>query len=469
MKADIERVTFAPAKLFQRVLLQQGRVQLPADWNEQVDILLAGMRTLAADLIGPWGGSPGAFRIDTVGAGREDFTIGTGHYYVDGILCDNLPGDGGETARYLRQPYYPVPDRDKLDAPHGTNQYLVYLDVWERLVTAAEDEDIREVALGGPDTAARTQVVWQVKARQFAEDDLAGLDCQSIRTRWPDLLDDLRPAYRGQLRARARIPEDELNRPCAIDPRAGYRHDENALFRVEVHTPGPAEVATFSWSLDNGSVAFPVESFSGNVVHLANLGRDARSTLEPGDWVELEYDTYVLQGRAEPLFQVVSVDYLDLVVELNRAPAPVPANEYPRLRRWDQKGTKREPLQADGTVQIVEAATPDGGWINLRYGVQVQFVQTVAGSPPLPANHYQTGDYWLIPARTALGDVRWPQTQDVTGIQRPAALPPNGVEHHYAPLAWIAVAADGTVTVRQRFVRQIQELAACPEHPDGGM
>ena len=39
---------------------------------------------------------------------------------------------------------------------------LVYLDVWERLVTAVEDDSIREVALGGPDTSARTKLVWQV-------------------------------------------------------------------------------------------------------------------------------------------------------------------------------------------------------------------------------------------------------------------------------------------------------------------
>ncbi len=42
-------------------------------------------------------------------------------------------------------------------------RYLVYLDVWERHITALEDDYIREKALGGPDTATRTQVVWQVK------------------------------------------------------------------------------------------------------------------------------------------------------------------------------------------------------------------------------------------------------------------------------------------------------------------
>ena len=42
---------------------------------------------------------------------------------------------------------------------------MVYLDVWERHVTSLQEKGIREVALGinEPDTAARAQVVWQVK------------------------------------------------------------------------------------------------------------------------------------------------------------------------------------------------------------------------------------------------------------------------------------------------------------------
>jgi len=36
--------------------MQQGRVQLDADWNEQTSILLHYLQNLAADLIGPHGG-----------------------------------------------------------------------------------------------------------------------------------------------------------------------------------------------------------------------------------------------------------------------------------------------------------------------------------------------------------------------------------------------------------------------------
>ncbi|MBA3493950.1 MAG: hypothetical protein H0T87_07525, partial [Gammaproteobacteria bacterium] len=57
------------------------------------------------------------------------------------------------------QPDYPLKEGEKLD----NGNYLVYLDVWERHLTYIEDDLIREVALGGPDTATRAKIVWQVK------------------------------------------------------------------------------------------------------------------------------------------------------------------------------------------------------------------------------------------------------------------------------------------------------------------
>jgi hypothetical protein len=91
MKADLTRCTFYPLKHFTRVLMQQGRVQLDADWNEQTAILLHYLRSLAADLIGQHGGPDDGFAISQLTAPLPvagDFAIDAGHYYVDGILCE---------------------------------------------------------------------------------------------------------------------------------------------------------------------------------------------------------------------------------------------------------------------------------------------------------------------------------------------------------------------------------------------
>jgi hypothetical protein len=59
-----------------------------------------------------------------------------------------------------------VPDAAAADLPEGI--YLAYLDVWERGITAVEDPQIREAALGGPDTTTRIKTVWQVKIERVS-------------------------------------------------------------------------------------------------------------------------------------------------------------------------------------------------------------------------------------------------------------------------------------------------------------
>ena len=107
MKGDFSRDTFDASKHFSRVLMQQGRVQLDADWNEQASILLHYLQTLAADLIGPHAGPANALGFEIkIKPDDNDLTIGKGHYYVDGILCENE-----DDCAYTKQPdSYPLPD-----------------------------------------------------------------------------------------------------------------------------------------------------------------------------------------------------------------------------------------------------------------------------------------------------------------------------------------------------------------------
>ena len=50
MKGDFSRDTFDPDRHFSRVLMQQGRVQLDADWNEQAAIMQHALRSLVVDV-----------------------------------------------------------------------------------------------------------------------------------------------------------------------------------------------------------------------------------------------------------------------------------------------------------------------------------------------------------------------------------------------------------------------------------
>src|SRR5215204_6388868 len=91
MRGDFTRDVFDPSKHYSRVLVQQGRVLLDDGLNAQTAIHLHYLRTLARDLIGAHGGPAGAlgFDLTSLPTGLGPFEIGRGHYYVDGILCEN--------------------------------------------------------------------------------------------------------------------------------------------------------------------------------------------------------------------------------------------------------------------------------------------------------------------------------------------------------------------------------------------
>ena len=78
-------------------------------------------------------------------------------------------------------------------------------------------------------------------------------------------------------------------------------------------------------------------------------------------------------------------------------------------------------------------------WLDLEDGIQIQF----------QAGVYRAGDYWLIPARTATGDVEWPAMP--TDPDKPDAVLPHGVRHHFAPLAYLE-SATKMADLRHEFV-----------------
>jgi hypothetical protein len=467
MKGDFTRTTFDPSKHYSRVFEQQGRVQVDSDFNEMNDIHRYFARRLAADLIGPHGGIGDAFQIDAAKDkdNRDvlrDFDIGAGHYYVNGTLCENA-----EPVLFSKQNGSPL----GLDNPENGKKYVAYLDVWERHVTAYEDEDeekigIREVALRGPDTATRAQIVWQVKCKVADDKVINALSVNDPAKAFAAFLEfiEVGTLGTGRLRARALRPNDD-DEPCLISPESRYRGAENQLYRVEIHHGGiaspseeaqkgkvdPAKVATFKWSRENGSIMFPIVQLEGKVITLRDLGRDSRFGLHVDDWVEIVDDDYVLQNRAEQLLQIKEIDRDNLRVTLNKAPAsPVGSDEtrHPLLRRWDQR--------SDAITVVETSGDEDFNWITLEDGVQIQFPGAApsAGGGRVPeAATYHTGDYWLIPARVATGDVEWPGP---TGNPRPRH--PFGVEHSFAPLAVISIDGGGKVSPSKDLRAIIKQL-----------
>ena len=417
MKGDFSRLRDNRGKGYSRVMMQQGRVLLDSDWNEQAALMQEMVRLLARDLYGAHGGpgeDPG-FRIfykgqksaeaigvwnslqrsDEIMKAFADGTpiIGPGRYYVHGRAVANKSA-AAYTAE-AEDPFGGAPTT--LDI--SKTPWLAYLDVWEDYVSPEQDINLVEIALGGPDTCGRAKTMWKVRIKQG---------------KTQANLSELEPTGGGLLAAFTdeKPQSEEL---CVISPDHQYRGIENQLYRVEIHKGGKEGEACFKWSRDNGAAVYPVLGHpKGNMLELAHLGRDKLSSLPEGGWVEYVDDDLIARAGAGVMARVEKIDRDDNRVKLKFEPG-FSFNEHfhPLLRRWDHVGGD------DGRIKIKE-----GDSLALEDGIRIKFAK-VDGA----AFNYRAGDYWLIPARVATGEVDWPVVNSV-----PVPQSPHGPLHSYAPL-----------------------------------
>ncbi len=458
MGSDISRVRFDPSRDFARVVQQQGRLVLDADFNEQVAILDRRLRALSADVATPeptvgiagtaWVPrlTQDAFKVALAGG---TLTLGHGRMYVDGLVAENHGLDpaeweavlseqhGSADTPYDKQPYGPAPA-----LPAG-GPHLAYLDVWQRELTHLEDPGLVEVAVG-VDTTARLQTVWQARVLN----DVGAIDCDTLDAdipRWSALI---APSAGRLTTGTVELGDDE--NPCELPPSGGYRGLENQTYRVEIHGGGPPGTATFKWSRDNASVAMAVvEMVSPTVLRLASLGRDDVLRIADTNWVEILDDLYELDGRPGEIRQV-TVDDAErtitfataLPADLQPADAADAAERHFRVRRWDQAGVVKD--TAGGTVVDLDAAgatglitVPAAGatQVVLEHGVQVSFSVVAGGT-----GAFKSGDHWIFAARVAN-----------TSVEQLVNRPPLGIHHHYARLAIVNFGSGSTTDCRTQW------------------
>jgi nitrous oxidase accessory protein NosD len=464
MGPDFSRVRFDPLRDYAGSDLQQGRVLLDADVNEQTAIVDRRLRALASDTLGRAKVSsttPDGFEI-TLLAGM--LQIGKGRLYVDGLLAENHGAAStdpskrlfddllGETSfadpiRYDAQPYLPDPPALPTDGRH-----LVYLDVWNRAVTHLEQADLVENAVG-IDTSARVQTVWQM--RVLADD--AGTDptCASPDADVPGWSALIAPST-GVL-STGTFEVAPAEDPCELPPTGGYRGLENQLYRVEIHDAGqPGAGATFKWSRDRvGSRVASV--ISGSELEFETLGRDDVLRFNSGDWVEITDDVRELSQASGEMRRITVTEATRRIqftpaLPADMLPGSFPDSVFPRERhmrvfRWDQKGlvfrtdaggtpVQVQDLDAPGSSGVI-AVPAEGTTLLLENGVTVGFAST-------GAKGFRAGDYWWFAARTAEASVEI--------LDR---APPYGIHHHYARLAFYTPPD------------QVEDCRDQPEHEEG--
>jgi Family of unknown function (DUF6519)/Right handed beta helix region len=499
---DISRFLFQPQKRYSSVRMQQGRVILDSDWNESERIDDEEARRTYAEVICSKGTPNEGFLVAGVtdatvteapGPGEEfppgketyDFEWRDGSFYLCGLRFET---DSGIAERFLKQTDWLQIDADlqniparpavsDLTNPDGTTRErfdLVYLRGWEQSVTAVEDSELRERALGGPDTSVRIRRTRRIEVLPDVPGDCAEAFAAlkaHLTAGGAGTFDDAGCELLSSAKLTVTFTtEGVTDDPCKPKVVSGFLGAENQAIRVQLTAPD-----RFIWGYDNASPFYRVQVLAqdGALVKIKflTLPRDQVAQPLKGQAVEIlpweallpnQEKVAELRGHLstvatsyDPEEQTLTiatpvaqewVTWLDDPGHASYLSARDPADQqkYFYLRLW--------------TGGSGDAAQPDHGFapgspVELKgTGLNVTF-----SAPGLP------GDYWIIAAR--------PNTPDeVVPWELKQQAPPAGTRFFFAALAlvrWSVTGAAPNLTVsssvhdcRHRF-RSLCEVNGC--------
>ena len=280
MGSDRARVTYDPKQQYRSVVMQQGRVTLEADWNEAAQITNEEIRKEALDFVGPCGTPDDGYRVVVLSVPTNppfDFFIRSGTMYVGGMRVHLY-----DPVQYSNQPDwrdYGPEDPDWVDlssftaspAIFPTNEF-VYLYLREQEISAVEVPDLKDVALGGPDTAQRTRLLQRfVRVSSQGKDCVSGLTAAQAKWQTEGLFfdpDTMRLCSWSRLQV-GFSNQTQTPDPCQPLAQGGYLDPDNQLIRVQIsgvdHATGNPK---FLWGFDDASFLYRINIDSNNPQNL---------------------------------------------------------------------------------------------------------------------------------------------------------------------------------------------------------
>ena len=403
MGSDLARVSFDPGRHWQAVISQQGRVTLEADANEATAIAAARERGQLVDVVGPAGaplgapGTSGGYSVSAIAASSGSFTgdlaLTAGTLYVGGerMVLD-------EPITYGDQPDWLDTAGDSLWTPvavptvtgDATVSELVYLLLREQEVGAVEDPALLDVALGGPDTAARSRIVQRVVRKSTTQaSEQTPLQDPSLVSTWASM---------GLAVDSASM---RLSSSARLLVSGAYSGSENQLIRVQVASV-ISGVPTLVWGYDNAHDLYQVTAAAG-----------ADGTATQLTLVQAPVDVYHQPAAGQ------TVEILESAAQL----APEDTSGY-----------------IAATTGIVTTLTPAGGYQPDTQQVQITTPVTVApGGPPLFMRVWQDTVVYNGPGPVALGDTGLSVTLSLSGT-------PSSVTTYHVGDYWQFAVRPGTST-----------------------
>jgi hypothetical protein len=406
MKTQLSRISFDATKRYNGVFQQMGRMLTDADWNELN--LIDGERVRQALLHTVLTGTP----RDT-GIIRRDASDQIGLYYgeavVEGISArllpavkQDAPADGtlDDLQNQADFPGCPLPEGD----------YCLYLDVWERTVTALEDSGLIDPALNGADTCTRRQVMCQLK---WCSSDIDPEDPQ---------INPKTGNARLSLELREGSTEQDLCDPCA-EELALQEKIGNYLFRVEIHQVsydegGQPSRVVLKWSSENGAEQHSLDSLPPGFTR-ASWCYEFFSGADTGFASEKHPGRHLAEGFTPTCGELV---------QGFPTAGSEPAN-LPLVRRWDgfaafdrvagewqlDSGFDRNVALSTGLGANTPGRVSNGDTVTL-------VLDAITLTLALEDNALLTGDYWQVAVRESV------HALDPLLLNE---APPQGIEHHY--------------------------------------
>jgi len=311
--ADFSRQLFQPEKRYTGAFLQQGRVLTDEDLNAHRRLSAEDERLTFRDIICAKGSSNDGFRVQALtpivveGEALYDFTAATGSYYLGGLRFSVLDD---QPESFLNQTDWLQLDADLSALPHPptaadlvdvdgnpVDRYdLVYLRAWEQTVSAVEDSELLERALGGVDTSVYSRRMRQWNVLTGVPGDCADAFAHLIHSLTQPFPGDPSGTPHGfdsetsQLLPKARLtiaptgdgPSADLCKPRVTQ---GYLGAENQAIRIQLTATN-----RFIWGFDNASPLYRVQlTREGGLsrIKFLTLPRDEYAQPKAGQAVEI--------------------------------------------------------------------------------------------------------------------------------------------------------------------------------------
>jgi hypothetical protein len=490
MKGDFSRKTFDPAKRYSGVLMQQGRVQLDADWNEQLDIQHHRTETETKDVIGLCGvpKNTDGFRLQPLqpanSSATTDLAIFPGRIYVDGLLCEagaeqvaitvitpagatvaRMSADGrafeagqwveitgDDQAKKLRLITAVDASQSSLSfdaAPPGYTQ--AQHPTLRRITTYLKQPDLPTPAQATPpdEDSASTLVLeseYYLAYLRVREHHVTALEDPLIREKalgGPDTTTRIKNVWQVELLPVAIPADGALDCETPFPEWSSLNAEPTGTLNART---SPATIPTEPCQLPPGAgyrrlenQLYRVEVQKGGARDEATFkwSRENGSIQTTITDVSGNVVTVASLGRDEVLGFAGGqwVELVDDESELNGEPRPLAFIDSIDLSSreitldTDVTGLEgKKGLRLRRWDQSGAAATADGLEMSAGWLDLEGGVQV-----QLSEGTYRAGDYWLIPARTATAEIEWPSDSASGGAPIPQA--PRGVRQHFCRLA----------------------------------